>query len=449
MKTIAATALVLTTMAASPLTALAQGEDAPSPTPVAAPTPPVANELPVPEAPSAPAVTETPASLAVPPPVVQLASPNLVPVETLPAPFALAKPATGLLLPSGFVLTPSGFVRTLFSFINDDEAQTDYVGRYDGFQMLNARLAFEASRDNTTIGVSLEGAYDRRGAMNTSEGSVEVQLRDAFISYHAYRFLHLTAGQLKVPFAAEEATPTPELVFTDMAVSSRGVRGVEGYNADGLSFDRRVGLKLSSDRLYLSDEEGLGLRYALTLSNGNSPASPLNDNETLAYTARLEVSWGQIITLGLGADHNEVTSGSPPDALTEKQLSLAGDLAVDAFGAHLLVQYLRRIDEPKDVPSDAKISAQGFLAQVSYEAPYGLVPAYRFALLDPTVDVTETDADTQARLDTDDVRVHTLGLGWNVPDEPFAVKVNYHLVLEDAARNINNDRLDVLLQGAF
>jgi hypothetical protein len=45
--------------------------------------------------------------------------------------------------------------------------------------------------------------------------------------------------------------------------------------------------------------------------------------------------------------------------------------------------------------------------------------------------------------------VHTVGLSAALPDEVLTVKVNYNVVLEDKARAVDNDRVDLLFQGAF
>jgi hypothetical protein len=343
---------------------------------------------------------------------------------------------------------PFGYVRTLFSNVFDDDKDTDFVGQNDGFQMANARLGLEVTKNHTRAVISVDGAVDRRDDLNTSKGTVEVRLRDAFAEWKPCTGFKATAGQFEVPFDAEELISTPDLVFVDQGVESRGVKGVEGFNLDGLSLDREVGLLLSSDPIYFM-EDGIGLTYALAVTNGNSASHPLNDNESLSYTGRLEVLWAKMVTLGFAYNANKVTSGEAPDRLNETRSSIAADLQVNLFGAHLLGQFMQRTTTPQDVDGEPDVVAQGFHVQLAYDAPFGLTPGYRYAQFDPTADVQVEDPITAERLDQDEIKVHTLGLSWAVPDEPLTIKVNYHIILEDEAVKLANDRLDLLFQGVF
>jgi hypothetical protein len=65
------------------------------------------------------------------------------------------------------------------------------------------------------------------------------------------------------------------------------------------------------------------------------------------------------------------------------------------------------------------------------------------------VGVDAQDPIAAERIDTDAITVHTVGLSAALPDEVLTVKVNYNVVLEDKARAVDNDRVDLLFQGAF
>jgi hypothetical protein len=367
---------------------------------------------------------------------------------TAPAPEPAATPTPAATPPSEAHFRPFGYVRTLFSAVFDDEKSTDFVGQNDGFQMANARLGLEVTKNHTRAVISVDGAVDRRDDLNTSKGTVEVRLRDAFAEWKPCAGFKATAGQFEVPFDAEELISTPDLVFVDQGVESRGVKGVEGFNVDGLSLDREVGLLLSSDPIYFM-KDGIGLTYALAVTNGNAASHPLNDNESLSYTGRIEVLWAKLVTLGFAYNANKITSGEAPDRLNETRSGIAADLQVNVFGAHLLGQFMQRTTTPQDVAGEPDVVAQGFHVQLAYDAPFGLTPGYRYAQLDPTADVQVEDPVTAERLDQDEIKVHTLGLSWAVPDEPLTIKVNYHIILEDEAVKLANNRLDLLFQGVF
>ena len=53
----------------------------------------------------------------------------------------------------------------------------------------------------------------------------------------------LMIGQFKPAYDAEELQSTADMLFIDRAVESRGIRGVEGFNINGLSLTRQVGVQ--------------------------------------------------------------------------------------------------------------------------------------------------------------------------------------------------------------
>lgn len=387
-------------------------------------------------------------------------SPTLVAAQAALAVAAPVEPPASSESPTSVVSSPgvqlsvSGYVRTLFSTVFDSPSDSDFIGQYDGFQMADARLKVDARRGASRVHVALDGAVDHRSAANTAQGEIDARLTEAFVEHTLVDgYLKLTAGQFEAPFDTEEETSTEDLVFTDHAVESRGVKGVEGYNLDGLSLDYQVGVMLSSDPLYFGPgadtQAGFGLAYSVAATNGNAARDAQNDNDALAYTARLSLMYGPWVTLGAGYHRNELTTGAPPDRLTLRRDSMAVDLRASAFGAHVLGQLVTQSDDVVEVKAEPSIDARGYHAQVWYDAPYGLTPGYRFAHLDPTVGVDAQDPLAAERIDTDAITTHTFGLSAALPDDVLTVKVNYSLVLEDKARAVDNDRLDVLFQGAF
>ncbi len=361
---------------------------------------------------------------------------------------------TSVMSSPGVQVSVSGYVRTLFSSVFDSPSDSDFIGQYDGFQMADARLKVDARRGASRVHVALDGAVDHRASDNTAQGEIDARLTEAFVEHAIIDgYLKLTAGQFEAPFDAEEETSTEDLVFTDHAVESRGVHGVEGYNLSGLSLDYQVGVMLSSDPLYFGpgadSGSGFGLAYSVAATNGNAARDAQNDNDALAYTARLSLMYGPWVTLGAGYHRNELTTGAPPDRLTLRRDAMAFDLRASAYGVHVLGQFVTQSDDVVEVKAEPSIDARGYHAQVWYDAPYGLTPGYRFAHLDPTVGVDAQDPIAAERIDTDAITVHTVGLSATLPDEVLTVKVNYNVVLEDKARAVDNDRVDLLFQGAF
>jgi hypothetical protein len=437
---------LLLSLAASP--ALAQDAVAPAPTPAESPPAAVPAPSPTPEPAAAPAVAPAEAA-----PVAAPAESAAVPPPSAPLAIATTPPDAGAdespALPEA-TWRPYGYLRTVFSAIMEDGKGPDYVGKNDGFQMANARLGVEVTRGRTRAVISADGAVDRRDELNSSQGDVEVRLRDAFAEYTVCSGFKVAAGQFEPPYDAEELTSNTELVFVDQAVESRGVKGVEGWNLQGLSLEREVGLLLSTGDVYFTEgDEGPGMSAAFALTNGSSAKHPVNDNDALAYTGRLEFLWGRIVRAGVAANVNAVSTNVPPDQVTDDRFGLAADLRVDFMGAHVLGQFMRRTSASQDVAAEPEVIAQGFHVQGAYDAPFGLTPGYRYAQYDPTAEVQVEDAVTAANYEHDEIKVHTFGLSWRVPEEPLTLKANYHVMLEDEARKLANDRFDFLVQGEF
>lgn len=347
-----------------------------------------------------------------------------------------------------FDLAINGYLRTVLGFVHDDATQTDFVGRNDGFKVGNARLIVSGSYRDLHFELGLDGAVDRRDGSNTATGEVKVSLKDAFVRYAPWSWLHLTVGQFKPPFDAEELTSTRSMLFIDRAVESRGVLGVEGRNVAGLSLDRQVGVMLSSDDLMLASVP-LGLRYYVAVTDGTDANHPLNDNDSFAYTGRLEFLWSDHLVVGVGAHHNAQTLGEAPDLLNQTRFGLAADLSLDIAGVLLRGQFMRFTTTVDDVEGEPEITAMGYHAQIGYELPWGFVPAYRFASYDPTSDFDAGDPAVASQFDADALMYHTVGLAWFAPGYPARLAFNYTLTVEEDARELNNDRVDFLVQVEF
>lgn len=357
--------------------------------------------------------------------------------------------------PERLQLRWGGFVRVAYTHINDTEGETDFVGLNDGFQVQNARLSLRGSFDEwLRFRVELEGANDVRTANNTATGELSARLRDAWVGYARVPWMQLRVGQFKPFFDAEEKRSSDDLLFVSRALAHSGVRGVEGFNVRGLSLNRDVGAQLLSEPL-LADLDGIkvGGAYMLSVVNGNGANSSLNDNEAVAVVGRaeglLEVPELLKATLGLGYFVNKRTLGEPPDRFSEERQGLAVDLDLEVAGLVLQGQYTRWDTNFSEVQIESDRVAVGYHVAAGYRLPYGLTPAYRFAFLDPTAEFATLDPGVTDPFDVDELTHHTVGLTWHPLETPFTFQVNYTLTIENDARALDNDRLELLSQVEF
>ncbi len=349
----------------------------------------------------------------------------------------------------------SGVLRVGYTSIDDDTENSEFIGLNDGFYLGQARLTTDATwRDFLHARIQIEGARARFADANTSEGALEVGLRDAFIEYARVPWLKLRMGQFKPFFDAEEKRAAIDTVFVSRAVEHSGIRNVEGFNARGLSLDRDIGVQILSDPIMSGDGDvTFGGSYALSAVNGQGSNTALNDNDALMLVGRLEglVEVEDLLeaTVGVGYFFNKRTTNVPPDLDNEERQGLAADLSLEVAGLILQAQYIQWSRSFIDVSAESDRTARGYHAALAYRLPYGLAPSYRFATLDPTADFTSQDPTLTQSLEVDEVTHHTVGLNWFVPDYPLTIQVNYTITQEDELRVQNNNRLEVLTQLTF
>jgi len=354
--------------------------------------------------------------------------------------------------PPGWRLGISGYVRTLFTTIQNDP-NVDFVGRHDGFDMLDARLKLDGQLANGLgFQFELDGAVKRTsGTVNSPVVDLVARLKDAYISYTPFGPLRVSAGQFKPPYDVEELTPNSELLFIHESVGSRGIRNVEGYNVAGLSLDRQVGLRLDAAQPWYpmadgDDPEGLGLSYALAATNGNPARRSLNDNDRLAYYGRGALHWADIVQLGGAYYLNDKSVGERPDRYGLRTTGWTADLTVDVAGVTAVASFLEQTDVPFDGDNEeGSVTSRAYQGQIAYEEPFlGFQPAYRYAYYDPS---ERYDGGAGDGGFSSDRRVHhTFALNYNADDYPLRLMLNYTLAREQQERTLTNDRFDALLQ---
>jgi hypothetical protein len=342
-----------------------------------------------------------------------------------------------------------GYIRARHGSVFEGTDGPDFLGLNDGFFLENARLVADIQQAKMKARISIDGAVDRRAASNTAVGTVDVGLKDAWVAYESTGY-GLLVGQFKPPFDAEELQSTSKMLFIDRAVESRGVRGVEGYNMSGLSLDRQAGVQ-AYGHMDLSDSWAFG--FAGSVTNGSGANHPQNDNDELAYTARLTIEQGEHLVLGGGFYFNRVTGGAAPDLLMDEEMGWVVDLAYQRqLGPVQLLlsgQYMERSTDSVDVPTEPTVKARGYHTALGLGLPGGYTVAYRFASLDPTADFEAEDPTAEAVLEIDAVTLHTAGVSYGCSNLPLTFQVNYTLAMEQAGRVVDNDRLDLLVQATF
>jgi hypothetical protein len=357
-------------------------------------------------------------------------------------------PITSVESNSGLKLDFAGYLRPRFSMIQDEPKETSFVGRYDGFQLSNARVGVEGSYGEWGFKLAFDGALDRRYGYNTSEGEIAVGLKDAYIRYAPCQWGEVLIGQFKPAFGADEFTATRNLMFVDRALPGRGVHGVEGFNVDGTNVIREVGLQLRGSTAKPGDD-GFALVYYFSLTNGSGANKPLNDNSRFAYYGRIEAHYGERLTIGGAGFFNQTTSGAPPDDVNDDMIGYVGDIRFDIANVLLAAEYTEVITSVPDVPAEPEGKSRGYFASIAYRAPGGLVPGYRFAYYDPTAKLSTEDPNLSAVVEIDELTHHTVGLTWFSDKIPLKVQVNYTLAIENEARAIANNRLDAVMVLGF
>jgi hypothetical protein len=360
-------------------------------------------------------------------------------------------------------LTMGGYMRVRYSAIEDDP-QVGLFGRNDGFVLSSARPYF-AGRMANGLGFRLQ--FELEGVLaaantNTPFREAVSRPRDVYVSYRPYSFLELQLGQFKAPFDLEALLSTQDILFARRSVGSRGVSPFAGRRdpINGLSIGREVGAQLTG-RWHpgqpAGSTEGLGLSYALAVTNGIEANLTYNDNDALAYYGRAAVHWGEMVQLGGAAYLNDATllDEDSDEAINSTITGLTADLLVRVEGATLFANVVQRSEQLAldfGAGNPTVTVSRAFQAQLGYEIPVvHLQPAYRFAFYDPTAEYNATDdggAGNEVR-EIDALTYHTIGLNYLSPDYPVQAMVNYTITQEQAERTLANDRFDVIVQLTF
>lgn len=355
-------------------------------------------------------------------------------------------------LPGEWSFSFGGYVRVGYRYITNDPA-LGVVGRNDGFILANARpLVVGKYGRSFGFRIQLEGASEIGSGTTNPGRELVARLRDAFLFYSPHPALELQAGRFRAPFELEALFSTGDMMFPTRSVVSEGVSDFEGRELTGLSVDREVGVMLTASTpiFPLADDiakpEGPGVSYALAVTNGSSADISLNDNDQLSYYGRLGLHWSDLVRLGGAAYYNDQTLGDPPDQVGEALLGMTGDLSLAVAGFTLAASYTQ-VEVTAEVEAEPVRTSQGYQVQMGWQDPWiGLQPAVRWASYSPYADYPGRATKPDPAFEGRELNHLSVGLNFNPPGLPIRSLLTYTLTLEQETRELNNDRLDLLLQ---
>ena len=345
---------------------------------------------------------------------------------------------------AGWTNTVYGAVRAGYEWV-DTDPNYDFVGANDGFVLHRARLGLRGqnAEHGLSYDLSFEGATDVSDGINTPQGHLDARLRDAFVRWDPSAYIGVQLGQFKAPLIGEEMRSLSDLLFIQRAVGVEGVPVGRGFEQRGLAVGRQMGLMLSPAKP-ITIAGDMGAKYYLMVGNGNGANQSLDDNGELAMIGRVELNYGEYLVLGGGAMMNARSEGTLPNLIKEEDLTIAGDLLVKFFGVEVFGQFIQRTTSYVTVGGTEDRKQQAFHGQINYELPLAIpvIPGYRFASFDPWGNRDDVASE---------LTYHTVGVRVIHPQRELGLSldINYTLTGEEAARELNNDRLEALVQLQF
>jgi hypothetical protein len=340
-----------------------------------------------------------------------------------------------------FSWEPYGYLRIQAGVVQNDP-NVAFVGRDDGFELQNARVGVRGVIDEAEVDIvmpkiafqiSIDGAIDERERINDPDGKLAVGLRDAFVDVHLGAFFAVRAGRFDIWFDPEHLYGDTERPFVDRSLESRGTRPTEGWQTDGLTPGRSIGVALRRDIVSFGAPE-LGMEVAV--QNGADEFSSDNDNDLPAVSAALRLALPQGYVLA-AARFNPRTEGELP--LQRDETDLEGAVgALLAFGpvhVGLGATYVRTSFGTTGGPAQNAYGGHGQLVVDVVRGDRTLGVGYRFAILDPS-DLILTDR----------IMEHTAGAVLAIPRWRLRAQLNVTHVMEQAERELSNGRVEAALE---
>lgn len=365
-------------------------------------------------------------------PVVRTLLPLLL--VTLPS-IALANDPTSTSEPAGVVYKFGGYLRLEGGLVENDPSVA-FIGRNDGFRLANARMQVEGRwKERVSFRVSADGADDERQGANATTGELRFALKDAYADVRLSKIAILRSGQFFPVFDIDEIGGQSEQKFVDRALESRGVFATEGWETPGLAPGRSLGMALRAPRAFGGETIALG--YEIASQNGNGEDQAANDNDELQYSGAVILSMGKDSVAYVGGRHNRRTVGELPFREVEEDIAAVAATSITLGPVNVAAQ---AIAMRTTFPSTGGLDENAFGAhgQASIRIPAGTIwiePGYRFAMLEPS-----------DLVDNDMVQEHTGAVTFGLDEFRTKLLLNVTHAIEEAGRELKNDRLELLLQ---
>lgn len=344
-----------------------------------------------------------------------------------------------------FTWEPFGYVRLVYRAMQNDP-NVEFVGRDDGFELQNARIGVRGTLDTrAAFVVSFDGAVDERTQINVPEGKLRVGLRDAYADYYLGKKHDLdnsVMGEFLVRAGffqnwAEPQAQIPDVIreFVDRPIESRGIRATEGFQTQGLTPGRSLGvaLRLQPQFGFASLNGG----FELAVQNGADEFASNNDNDKPAVSLAGLIRFAKTGHFVIAGRYNPRTVGDLPFRQDENDLQASLGFSIPAGpltlggGAVVINTKFATVGGPSQ-------TALGAHAQVMFHAGTPEMPlgfGYRFGLLDPS-----------SLFVTDRVMEHTVGGVVGVPRYRMRLQLQLTHVIEQAARELSNSRAQLAVE---
>ncbi len=369
---------------------------------------------------------------ATPPPGDAAPAPAVPPAERPPAVDKAPAPPPEPVAPAiGFHWEPFGYVRMQYIAVQDDP-NVAFVGRDDGFELQNARVGVRGTLGTrAAFVVSFDGAVDERTQVNSPQGKLAVGLRDAYVDTVLSGKIVVRGGYWQTWVDPSALVPPTSREFVDDPLESRGMRATEGFQTPGLPPGRSMGAGFRLDPEVPSD--GVRVGFELAAQNGADEFSSNNDNDALALSAAVIARFPHDSWIVAAGRWNPRTVGMLPfrQDETDIQGTVGAHFAAGPVSVSGGVIVQRTTFETTGGPDQDAYGAHGQL-MIRIPASLPLAIGYRFAVLDPS-----------SLILTDRVMEHTAGAVLGVPSYRMRVQLQLVHVVEQAARELDNDRIQL------
>ena len=357
-------------------------------------------------------------------------------------------PGTPCLQAGELAIWPKLRLRTGYQYQQPDP-DVLFIGQNDGFYLDQVRFGFGGGYKNQFFVRTVIDAVSMLpgGDLNDPVQPLIVSIVDAYLQYAPSQYFQLWLGQTFMPADREGTTSRSEMVFANRSVATDGVAAGRGYEVEGLSPSREMGLVLGAKDARVGP---LSLDYRAAISNGNGPKTYGNDNKTPAGYFRLGAGYEGYFQVGLGGHYNPRTVGDVPNLYNELDSTMFGDMYLDAFGLQVLAQGIFRqttFDSvfPEVQDSNRSTMGLGFTSSIVLDKPFGvstfgLKPGYRFSYYDPTSSFYD-----------DQLMEHALALRYDPEtyDLPIALILDFTSLIEmneTGFRQFDNNRFTAIVQ---